>query len=124
MTAAEDAALARRLREAREFLGLSQGDVSEVLGIPRASVSQMEAGKRKVSAAELRELARLYRRAPEYFLTGEAEIASDDATMQALFRTTSDLTDTDRKQVLNFARFLRGAGPPPTDFDTEGDGSY
>lgn len=114
MTAVEDAELAGRLREAREFVGMSQGEVAEALNINRASVSLIESGRRKVSAGELRSLARLYRRSLEYLLTGQTYVDEADETIQALFRTTKELTDTDRQQVLTFARFLQGAGPPPT----------
>ena len=39
--------------------------------------------------------------------------AEEDATSQALFRTTKALSDKDREQVLRFAEFLRTAGTPP-----------
>ncbi len=106
-------ALAQRLRESREYLGLSQETVAEHLGIPRASVSAMEAGKRKVSSIELRDLARLYRTTVEYLL-GE-DSTEQDPVVGALYRTASDLRQEDREQVLRFAEFLRAAGaaPPP-----------
>ncbi len=46
--------VAERLREARETIGFTQEEVSSALGIPRTSVHAMEAGKRNVSANELR----------------------------------------------------------------------
>ena len=107
-------ALGERLREAREFLGLSQQEVAELLSVSRPAVSQMEAGKRKVSSLELRELARLYRR-PYDWLVGEQSPVeeADDAVTKALYRTTRELSDRDRAQVLRFAEFLNGAGGPP-----------
>jgi transcriptional regulator with XRE-family HTH domain len=105
-------ALARRLRESREYLGLSQEVVADRLGVPRASVSAIEAGKRKVSSMELRDLARLYRTSVEQLL-GEAP--DQDPVVGALYRTARNLTHEDREQVLRFAEFLRSAGaaPPP-----------
>jgi transcriptional regulator with XRE-family HTH domain len=105
-------ALARRLRESREYLGLSQETVADQLGVPRASVSAMEAGKRKVSSMELRDLARLYRTSVEQLLGEEPE---QDPVAGALYRTARNLTHEDREQVLRFAEFLRSAGaaPPP-----------
>jgi DNA-binding XRE family transcriptional regulator len=105
-------ALARRLRESREYLGLSQEVVAERLGVPRASVSAMEAGKRKVSSMELRDLARLYRTSIEQLIGEEPE---QDPVVGALYRTARNLTQEDREQVLRFAEFLRSAGaaPPP-----------
>lgn len=106
--------LASRLRQAREYLGLSQEAVAEHLGIPRASVSAIEAGRRKVSSIELRDLAKLYKRPVTYFL-GETppDEALENETVRALFRTTRNLTDDDKEQVLRFAQFLGSAGEAP-----------
>jgi DNA-binding XRE family transcriptional regulator len=52
--AAKRALIARRLKEARKLAGLSQGQVAKMLGLHRPSVSEMEAGNRRVSADELR----------------------------------------------------------------------
>ncbi len=64
----EQERLGRCLAEAREYLGLSQEFVAERLNLPRASISAMETGKRKVSSLELKQLARLYRRPIQFFL--------------------------------------------------------
>ena len=105
-------ALGERLREAREYLGLSQQEVADLLGVSRPAVSQMESGRRKVSTLELREFARLYRK-PYEWLVGE-ELPNEDEVTRALYRTTRELSDRDRAQLLNFAQFLSSAeGPPP-----------
>jgi transcriptional regulator with XRE-family HTH domain len=106
-------AMGARLRQAREFLGLSQESVAEALGVPRASISTMESGRRKVSSLELRDLARLYRRPLEWFYGGGAQPAPEDETVSALFRATKGLTPEDKEQVLRFAEFLKGAGQAP-----------
>jgi transcriptional regulator with XRE-family HTH domain len=111
----EHEALGQRLRDAREFLGLSQEAVAAELKIPRASVSAMESGKRKVSSLELRDLARLYRTSVEILLGTEdfePEQALDE-TQRALFRATRKLTNEERERVVQFARFLRTAGRAP-----------
>jgi transcriptional regulator with XRE-family HTH domain len=46
---AERAKLGERLREAREYLQLSQDEVARVLGIPRAAMSQLLYGWRSES---------------------------------------------------------------------------
>ena len=111
----EQGLLGQRIREAREYLGLSQELVAKHLGIPRASVSAMEAGKRKVSSLELKELAHLLKQPVTYFLEEQehAMAGQDDPTCRALFRTTRALSDEDRRQVLRFAQFLRQAGQAP-----------
>ena len=109
-------ALAERLREARDYVGLSQEMVAEHLGVPRPAVSSIERGTRKVSSLELKQLAALYRR-PVTFLLGtdtETEAAMDaDSFAGALFRATQELDESDRDQVLRFAEFLRQGPPPP-----------
>ncbi|WP_419854647.1 helix-turn-helix transcriptional regulator [Candidatus Poriferisodalis sp.] len=105
----EEMALAQRLRNAREYIGLLQEDVAAALDIPRASVSAIESGKRRVSSLELRRLGRLYRR-PVAWLLGEEGGEVDMDT--PLYRATADLSDQDKEQVLRFAEFLAGAGRP------------
>lgn len=105
--------LGNRLREAREFLGYSQEYVADRLGIPRASVSAIETGKRKVSSLELKQLSQLYKRPVEELLAdGETDETADE-TVAALFRTAQALSSDDREQLLRFAEFLRAAGPVP-----------
>jgi transcriptional regulator with XRE-family HTH domain len=108
---AEDTqALARRLKESREYVGLSQEVVAERLNVPRASISAIEAGKRKVSSIELRDLAHLYRTSVEHLLGEQPE---GDPVVGALYRTARALRQEDQQQVLRFAEFLRNAGAAP-----------
>lgn len=108
--------LGSRLKEAREYLGLSQEFVAERLGVPRASISAIETGRRKVSSLELRDLARLYKRPLSHFLGEPSEEIDDtqDKTAGALFRATRNLSEEDKQQVLKFAQFLRSAGRAPS----------
>lgn len=106
------AELGERLRRSREYLGLSQSEVAEYMGLSRPAISNIESGRRKVSTFELARLARLYRQPYEYFL-GEVPEVPEDTTTTALFRATRELSDRDRQQVLRFAQFLRNAGPAP-----------
>src|ERR1700730_16509762 len=66
----EQARIGVRLKEAREYVGLLQEEVAAALGIPRASVSALESGKRRVTGLEARRLARIYRK-PVGWLLGE-----------------------------------------------------
>lgn len=106
------AELGERLRRSREYLGLSQGEVAGYMNLSRPAITNIESGRRKVSTFELARLAGLYHQSYEYFL-GEAPEVRDDATTGALFRTTRDLSDSDKEQVLRFAQFLRNAGQAP-----------
>lgn len=107
----EQAKIGARLKEAREYVGLLQEDVAAALGIPRASVSAMESGKRRVTGLEVRRLARIYRK-PVGWLLGEDDVELSDA--EPLFRATETLSPRDRDQVLRFAEFLASAGKPNT----------
>ena len=52
--------LAERLRIAREQAGLSQGQTAKLMDLHRPTISEIEAGRRRVSAEELTRLADLY----------------------------------------------------------------
>ena len=104
-------ALGVRLRDIREYLGLSQQAVATATGIPRTAISDIERGERKVDSLEIRKFARTYRY-PVGYLLGEQSEPADTTT--ALARAVSDLTDVDRSELLKFAQFLK--------FNSEGAG--
>jgi len=99
--------LAERLKDTREYLGISQQSVASYIGISRAAISALESGKRKVEALELELFSKLYKFPVSYFY-GEEQ--NDEQTVRLLARTAKDLTEVDRKQVLKFAQFLKNAG--------------
>jgi transcriptional regulator with XRE-family HTH domain len=99
--------LTERLREAREYLGLSQQFVAEQTGIPRVAISAIENGKRRVEALELEALAALYKYPVTYFL---GDTLDEPPTVVALARAAKELTERDREEVLRFAQFLKVYG--------------
>lgn len=107
----EETKLGSRLKEAREFLGLSQESVATVMDLPRATISAIESGKRKVIGTELNKFASLYKRELSYFFESHPKV--EDASVVALYTATKDLSQADRDQVLRFAEFLKGAGNAP-----------
>lgn len=111
-SADEEAAqsLARRLREQRTFLNLTQQFVAEQTGIPRSAISDIERGARRVDSLELKRLAALYRMPIDYFVGGEMQPDLDsahDPTLQALARTANKMGPEEKEQVLRFATFLQ-----------------
>ncbi|MDZ4804134.1 MAG: XRE family transcriptional regulator [Candidatus Eisenbacteria bacterium] len=64
--------LGKRLREVRERLSLTQDYVAQQVEIPRQAISEIEHGKRAVSAGELFGLARLYSLPVDSLLAPEA----------------------------------------------------
>ena len=80
--------------------------MAQTLGIPRAAISQLEHGNRRVEAIELSRLAKLYKKPLSHFARDEG--ADESQEFELLKRTTSELSDKDRNEVLQFAEFLRG----------------
>lgn len=96
--------VASRLKEAREYLGLSQQEVAASVGISRTAISLMESGQRKVDATELMRLARLYCRPIGFFTDEPAEEGNSDVALLA--RQASSLSEKDRSELLKFSEFL------------------
>lgn len=101
------ALMAERLRQAREYVGLSQEEVATALGISRPAVTNIESGSRKVEATELNTLARMYRRSLEYLLTGRDPAPNGPEQLAFLARAVKGLSDRDLDEVARFAEFLK-----------------
>ena len=100
----ERADIAARLKEAREYLGLSQQEVADALRLPRTAVSMIESGQRRVDSVELKTLSKLYQR-PITFFTGEEE-AAFGSDVAALAKQGAKLSEQDRNELLRFSEFL------------------
>ena len=107
----ERVTLATRLKEAREYLGLSQEEVARILQVPRTAISLMENAERSVAALELKRLAELYQRPVEYF-TGTSKEKTPPEEIVHLARTASKLGAQDREELLRFAEFLQSKAKP------------
>ena len=99
-----EGSLALRLREAREYRGLSQDEVARHIGVSRSAISLMESGTRNVSAVEFSQLAKLYKVTMESLAGHDS---SDNEAISMVARATASLSDKDREEVLRFAEFLR-----------------
>ncbi len=95
--------LGKRIRETREYIGLTQQQVASALSVPRSAISDIETGKRKVTAEELKSLADLFKHPVSHFLGEEPKVTEEVA---ALARTAENLSENDRKELLRFAKFL------------------
>jgi len=98
--------LAAKLKAAREYLGLSQEEVAELLKVPRSAISLIEKGDRKVDALELKQLARIYQRNVHYF-TSTTEASELPEQVAHLARTASTLKPKDLEELTLFAEFLQ-----------------
>jgi transcriptional regulator with XRE-family HTH domain len=99
--------LGDRLREAREYLGFSQEEVANFLGVSRSALSLMETGQRKVEVMELKKLAGLYKRPVSYFTGEDAEGMAFGAGAKHLARKVADLSPDDLDELGRFADFLQ-----------------
>ncbi len=100
--------IGERLKEARKLAGLSQGHVARMLGLHRPSVSEMEAGNRRVSADELARLAEIYD-VNVAWLLGQAPETLDaqDPRLELAARELSKLKPDDLEHLLRLLAAMR-----------------
>jgi len=105
--------ITERLKEARKLAGLSQGHVAKILGLHRPSVSEMEAGNRKVSTDELARLAKIYDVSVAWLL-GEAPETIDarDPRLELAARELSKLKPDDLERLLKLLAAMRSDSTP------------
>jgi transcriptional regulator with XRE-family HTH domain len=96
--------LSTRLRQAREAAGLSQGQAARLLEIHRPTLSNIEAGERKVSAGELKQFAELYKVSTEWLL---GETVKSDSRIKLAARKLSGLQDKDLETVMQIVDSFR-----------------
>lgn len=101
------AAISIRLRAAREQAGLSQGQVAKLLGLQRPSISELEAGRRKVSAEEVKRFADIYNVSVSWIMKEESEVP--DPAVELAARELAKLKKEDLDTVLNVLRTFRKA---------------
>jgi transcriptional regulator with XRE-family HTH domain len=110
---ARRAQIADRLKEARKLSGLSQGHVAKMLGLHRPSVSEMEAGNRRVSADELARLAEIYDVSVTWLLGETPEtIDAQDPRLELAARELSKLKPDDLERLLKLLAAMRSNSIP------------
>ena len=100
--------IADRMRAARESAGLSQGQVARLLAMHRPTISEIEAGRRRVSADELVRFAEIYD-VPVSWLAGEAVDSADSRRdqLELAARELAKLKPEDFERLMNLLRSLR-----------------
>lgn len=98
--------IASRLRLAREQAGLSQGQVAKLMNMHRPSISEIEAGRRKVSADELTEFSRLYDVSVAWLINSEEADEQRDR-IELAARELSRLKPEDLDKIIDLLAALR-----------------
>lgn len=98
-------AIANRLRTAREHAGLSQGQVAKLFGYQRPTISEIEAGRRRVSAEELAKFCEIYNVSVSWIATEQSEVSNPNVELAA--RELVKLKKEDLDKVMNLLQTLR-----------------
>ena len=102
------AQISSRLRTAREAAGLSQGQVAKHMGLHRPTITEIEAGRRRVSADELTQLAEIYGVSTDWILSErESTMGSDDERILLAARQLSKMKDTDLDRLMKLIHMLK-----------------
>lgn len=96
-----------RIRLAREMAGLSQGQVAKLIGLHRPSVTEIEAGNRRVSTDELEQFARHFDVTTSWLLGEEEETELHKARLQLAARELEKLKPEDLDRLLKVLTTIR-----------------
>jgi transcriptional regulator with XRE-family HTH domain len=102
------AQIASRLRAAREAAGLSQGQVAKLMDFHRPTISEIEAGRRRVSAEEVTKLAEIYGVSVEWTMSKQSDKTDlVDEKISLAARELSKMKDADLERLMSLIRMLR-----------------
>ncbi|WP_262695980.1 helix-turn-helix domain-containing protein [Kordiimonas aquimaris] len=100
--------ISARLKEARKLAGLSQGQVAKILGLHRPTVSEIESGRRRVSADEINSFAEAYEVSGAWLL-GEINetLETNDPRIQLAARELAKIKPDDLEKLLRLISSMR-----------------
>ncbi len=102
------AKMAERLKEARKLAGLSQGQVAKLLGMHRPTITEIEAGNRRVSAEELTRFSEIYDVSVSWlFGEGAETLTAEDPKLQLAARELAKLKPDDLERLLKLLAAMR-----------------
>jgi transcriptional regulator with XRE-family HTH domain len=97
--------IGKRIEEIREQIGLSQSALARAVGTSQSAISQIEAGERNPSYDMLRQIAKALNVSVAHLVGGEVEQLKPEEL--AHFRNYRGLTDEAKKELEDFAAYLR-----------------
>ncbi|HWW37736.1 helix-turn-helix transcriptional regulator [Pedobacter sp.] len=99
--------IADRLKEARTLAGLSQSQAADRLGLQRPAISEIESGKRKVSAEEIIQFSNLYRVDASWLILNESETKDGlSPEMKFAAREFAKLSKEDANRLVQLMKIL------------------
>lgn len=104
--ASEREKIAERLKEARMLSGLSQENAAKILGLQRPAISEIESGKRKVSAEEIIQFSKIYKVTTSWLLLKEEEELQNDEQFKVAARELGKMNEADRKKLLEILKLF------------------
>jgi transcriptional regulator with XRE-family HTH domain len=99
--------IASRLRTAREAAGLSQGQTAKLLDMHRPTISEIEAGRRRVSGEELVRFAELFGVTVEWITAPTPNIDPAEDRIVLAARELGKMKDSDLDRLLSLLQMLR-----------------
>lgn len=104
-----------RLKELRESKGLSQKDLAQAFGLSQSTVGNWESGSREPNFKTIKELADFFDVSTDFLLGIANEPKSLDEQLEginfALWGEVQDLTDGQKRDVINFVQFIKSRKP-------------
>lgn len=103
-------AIANRMAAARKNAGLSQGQAAKHMAMHRPTISEIEAGRRNVTAEELNRFSELYGVEAGWLSCSDDSVvdANKDRLMLAA-REIGKLKQEDLEKVINLLSILKGS---------------
>lgn len=99
--------IADRLKEARMLAGLSQDSAAKILKLQRPAISEIESGRRKVSAEEIIQFADLYRVSKSWLLLeDEDQETTMNEQLKIAAREWSKMKEDDKKKLLEILKIF------------------
>lgn len=98
--------IAERLKKARELSGLSQAQVALKLNVQRPAISEIEAGRRKVSAEELIAFSKLYKVDSSWLLNEDDNSEITQGKLKFAARELSKMSEEDKNKLFELLNIL------------------
>lgn len=94
--------IGERLRKLRRYMGLTQEQVADILGLGRDAILRIEKGDRKIDLQELMNFSKLYNISMDELTAEEHMINSNDV---AFARGFNELSEKDKKEIISLIEY-------------------